>query len=39
LIETGKQYKKMRAEGWEDKVVQHTLKVLKEIEARRPFKD
>jgi hypothetical protein len=37
LIATGKQYIKMREEGWLDKAVDHTLKVFEEIESGKVF--
>jgi hypothetical protein len=36
-VATEKQYKKLREEGWLDKVVAHTLKVFEEIQAGRVF--
>lgn len=36
-VATPKQYKKLREEGWLDKVVNHTLKAFEEIEAGRVF--
>lgn len=37
LIPTGKQYPKIREEGWLDKVVQHTLTAFEEIKAGKVF--
>ena len=36
-VATPKQYKKLREEGWLEKVVEHTLKAFEEIEAGRVF--
>ena len=37
MVSTGKQYKKLRKEGWFDIAVNHTLKVFEEIEAGKVF--
>lgn len=36
-VATGKQYEKLREEGWLGKAVEHTLNAFKEIEAGRKF--
>lgn len=36
-VPIGKQYKKLREEGWLDKIVEHTLKAWEEIEAGKVF--
>jgi len=37
MVATGKDYAKLREEGWKEKVVSHTLEVFQEIEAGRVF--
>jgi hypothetical protein len=38
-VPLGKQYKKMREDGWAEKMLQHTFKVWEDIETKGKFTD
>jgi len=37
IIKTGNQYPKLREEGWQEKIINHTLEAFEEIKAGRAF--